>query len=336
VTGDVLVSVLVPVLDEERHVERALELMRAQEGLDGELEILVADGNSADRTREIVSRIAAEDPRVRLLDNPDRRTPNGLNVCLRASRGAYVARMDAHTWYPADYLATGIARLRRGDAAWVAGPQLAHGEEGWSRLVALALTTRMGVGGAAFRTATEEREADSGFTGVWERETLERQNGWDEGWPINQDAELAARIRADGGRILCVPEMAAQYVPRDSLRKLGRQYWRYGQYRLKTSVRHPQSMRRSHVLPPGLVLAVASALLPGRLGRPGRLAVAAWTAAAAATSVSAARGEQGRPTDALALPVVFATMHGAWGAGFLAGCARFGLPVAALRRVLRP
>ncbi len=270
------VSVLVPVLNEEAHMERALELMRAQE-VPGDLEILVVDGGSSDGSRAIAERVSAQDPRVRVFDNPARRTPQALNIGLREARGEYVARMDAHTWYPGDYLARGIARLERGDTVGVSGPQLPEGDGTWSRRVALALSTPLGFGGASFRRGGEEREVDSGFTGVWRRSTLEAQGGWDEGWPINQDGELAARIRKDGGRIVCVPEMAARYVPRDSLKKLARQYWRYGQYRVKTSVRHPESMRRSHVLPPGLALAVLVAALPVRV--PGRAAARAGVGA---------------------------------------------------------
>ncbi|HEV3002599.1 MAG TPA: glycosyltransferase family 2 protein [Solirubrobacteraceae bacterium] len=327
------VSVLVPILNEEEHLEDSLALMRGQDPPGG-LEILAVDGGSTDRTPEILARVAAEDPRVRVLANPARLIPNALNIGLRAARGEYVARMDAHTWYPADYLARGIERLGRGDVAWVSGPQLAEGRGRWSRRVALALSTPMGFGGASFRYAQEEIEVDSGFTGVWRRETLIQHGGWDEGWPINEDGELAARIRAAGGRIVCVPEMAARYVPRDSLRGLARQYWRYGQYRAKTARHRPGGMRRSHVLPPGLVLAAVAGVLPGPQRRAARAGVAAWACGLAATAArAAARGAPAR--DAAALPAVLATMHVAWGAGFLLGCARFGPPVAALARLAR-
>ena len=132
---------------------------------------------------------------------------------------------------------------------------MAEGEGRWSRRVALALTTRLGTGGASFRHAADaEFEVDSGFTGLWWRETLERHGGWDEEWLNDQDFELAARIRKAGGTIVCVPAMAAGYIPRDGLGALARQYHRYGFYRVKTSLRHPESLRRSHVLAPGLVL----------------------------------------------------------------------------------
>ncbi|HEX8205542.1 MAG TPA: glycosyltransferase family 2 protein [Solirubrobacteraceae bacterium] len=332
-SDDVLVSVIVPVLDEERHLERALEHALGQEGLDGELEVLVVDGGSRDRTRSIAARIAAADPRVRLLDNPDRLIPHALNVGLRAARGEFVARMDAHTWYPPGYLAVGVARLRRGDVAQVSGPQLAEGDGTWSRRVALALTTKMGMGGATYRAAGAEREVDSGFTGMWRRATLEAHEGWDERWHVNEDGELAARVRAAGGRIVCVPEMAASYVPRDSLRGLGRQYWRYGQYRARTCLAHPETMRRSHALPPAFVALAATAVLPGRIGSPGRLAVAAWSAAAVAASASVAGRDGVTPADLATLPAIFATMHVSWGAGFVRGSARFGPPVEAFLRV---
>jgi succinoglycan biosynthesis protein ExoA len=325
----VVVSVLVPVLDEEEHIRDAVASMRSQE-LEGGLELIFVDGGSRDRTREILEELASADARVRVLDNPARRTPQALNIGLRAARGEFVARMDAHTEYPADYLARGVERLRADDVAHVSGPQLPEGRGRWSRLVALALRTPLGTGGAGFRSLHEgEREVDSGFTGVWRRSTLEHHGGWDEGWPTNQDAELAARIRAEGGRVVCMPEMAARYIPRDSLRSLARQYWRYGLYRAKTSRRHPASMRRSHVLAPGVALAFAAS----PMSRAARSGVALYLAAVMAVSVRASRP---RPADAAALPAVFLVMHLSWGLGFLAGSLRFGPPVAALRELVRP
>jgi succinoglycan biosynthesis protein ExoA len=123
-------------------------------------------------------------------------------------------------------------------------------------------------------------------------------------------------------------------VPRDSLKALGRQYLRYGQYRVKTSRRHPESLRRSHLLPPGLALAVAAApLAPRPVARLARLGLALYAIVVAVTS---ARLAARQPRDMLALPLVFATMHLAWGFGFLAGAARFGPPLAAIGRVATP
>src|SRR3954469_19254733 len=132
------VSVLTPVLNEEAHIRETVAAMRRQE-FPGSVEFLFIDGRSSDRTRAILEELAEDDPRIRVLDNPNRTTAYALNIGLAASRGRYVARMDAHTRYPPRYLALGVERLERGDVVWVAGPQIPHGEGVWSRRVALAL-----------------------------------------------------------------------------------------------------------------------------------------------------------------------------------------------------
>src|SRR5215212_8338956 len=336
------VSVLTPVLNEEEHIREVAAKMLAQR-FDGSIEFIFIDGASEDRTAEILRELQERDPRVRILENPRRTTPIGLNIGLAAARGAYIARMDAHTYYPEDYLARGVARLRRGGAAHVSGPQIARGEGTWSRRVALALDTPLGRGGAQFRQANgSEIEVDSGFTGVWPRPVLEAHGGWNEDWHNDQDFELAARIRGSGGRILCLPEMGAEYIPRNSLVSLARQYWRYGVYRVKTSRAHPESMRRSHLLAPSLAAAAAAAVLPiGPLRRLGRGAVAVWCAAVVGMAmVEAWRADATVELDAtagdvIALPAVFGAMHLAWGFGFLFGCVRFGPPMRALAHLAR-
>jgi succinoglycan biosynthesis protein ExoA len=336
------VSVLTPVLNEEEHIRDAAAKMLSQR-FDGSVEFLFIDGASEDRTVAILRELAQVDPRIRILENPRRSTPIALNIGLAEARGNFIARMDAHTLYPEDYLARGVARLRRGDAAHVSGPQLARGDGVWSRRVALALDTPLGRGGAQFRQANNgEIEVDSGFTGVWPRSVLEAHGGWHEDWHNDQDFELAARIRGSGGRIVCLPEMSAQYIPRNSLSSLARQYWRYGVYRVKTSQAHPGTMRRSHLLAPGLAAAAVAALTPLRsVRRIGRVGVSAWCAAVVGMAmVEAWRADSTVELDASAadvasLPAVFGAMHLAWGFGFLFGCVRFGPPLKAFKQLLR-
>jgi succinoglycan biosynthesis protein ExoA len=333
-TSAVAVSVLVPVLDEERHLREAVADMLRQD-LDEPVEFVFLDGGSRDRSRGILEQIASEDPRVRVLDNPARRTPQALNLGLAAARGTYVARMDAHTHYPVDYLSQGVARLRRGDVVSVSGPQLAVGDGSWSRRVALALSTPLGTGAARFRRpATEEQEVASGFTGLWRRDVLVAAGGWDEEWRNDQDSELAARLRKQGGRIVCLPAMAATYRPRDSLSALFAQYRRYGWYRVKTSHRHPETLRLSQLLPPALVLAVPLAAGGPRWSvRTARAVLAAYTAVLMGTATTRVRDVGVR--EAAALPPVYGVMHAAYGLGFLSACLRLGPPVRAVSALLR-
>ena len=321
-----VVSVLIPVLDEGPVLDRTVPTMLAQRLDHGEIEFLFAEGRSRDDSRERLERFAARDPRVRVLDNPTGRTPDGLNVALLQSRGEFVARMDAHCFYPPTYLADGIARLERGDVAWVAGPAVPRADGGFSGTVALALCSPLGRGPSrrlARPGALGEREShlDTGvFAGVWRRSVLRRYGGWDPRWLRNQDSELAARFLADGHRIVSLPTMAAEYVPRRTLAALVRQYHDYGSYRALTLARHPIARRRSHALAPALVATLAAAIASPRAVRaPARAALGAYAAAVAVETTRASRTAPLK--DAIGLPLAFAAMHGGWGIGMWRGFA---------------
>jgi succinoglycan biosynthesis protein ExoA len=330
-------SVLVPVLNEERQIREMVASMQGQR-FDGSIELLFADGRSDDRTREILLELGVSDPRIRVLDNPRRRTASGLNVCLREARGEFVARTDAHTIYSDRYLAAGVERLGLGDTEWVSGPAVPRPRGVVSRAVALALASWIGRGGSRKWSEdpaeAEEQELDTGvFGGVWRRASLLDAGGWDERWPINQDSEMASRFLERGARLVCLPEMAGHYLPRDSFGALARQYFRYGFYRARTFRRHPQSMRISHLIAPALTCMLVAALVgPRPLRLVFRLALVPYLASvfAAGARVAARRGK--RPEGALMLAVL-PTMHLGWGLGTLAGALRFGPPISALNHI---
>jgi GT2 family glycosyltransferase len=328
-----------PVLNEERHIESSVAAMRRQR-FDGSIEFLVIDGGSSDRTLEILRELAREDPRIRILSNPLRITPSGLNVGLAHARGRWVARMDAHTSYPADYLALGVERLARGDTRWVSGPPIATGNGPVSRAVALALRSRLGRGGSRKWASDRDAQAreynlDSGvFAGVWARETLLAYGGWDERWARNQDSEMAGRFLDRGERLVCLPAMASEYTPRNSVPSLWRQYLEYGDYREWTAVRHPHTMRRSHLLAPALVVSAAAAVIaPQPARRAARAGLAVYAAALAAAGATALR-DADDPGAAALVPVALSAMHFGHGAGMLRGVVRHGAPVAAVARAL--
>ncbi len=332
-------SVLVPVLNEQRYIEQTVSAMRRQR-FDGHLEFIFADGGSTDRTRQILEAHGRQDPRIRICDNPNQTVSSGLNVALRNARGRWVARMDAHTEYPEDYAALGVTRLEQGGTPWVSGPQVPKGHNPVSRAVTLALGTTAGRA-ASRKWATKggsseaEYELDSGvFTGVWSRKTLLEYGGWDERWSVNEDSEMAGRFLARGERLVCLPTMAAQYVPRDSLSRLWQQYRVYGEYRAKTARRHPHTMRSAHLLAPALVLDAALAICGPRRGlrQAARIGVGFYAGALASEAIRSLPRANSR-SDALLVPVVLLTMHLAWGVGTLWGAAQHGLPLAALGQV---
>lgn len=327
------VSVLVPILNEASVLAETAARMLAQE-FDGTLEFLLIDGGSTDGTRSILRTLERKDPRVRVLENPQGVVPAALNVGLRAARGRHVARMDAHAWYPPDYVSSGVRRLSRGDVPWVTGPAVPAGSGTVSRAVARALSLSLGRGGSRkwAPAGDAETELDTGvFGGVWQRETLDRLGGWGESWTVNEDAEMAGRVLSGGGRIVCLPQMAARYAPRDTVAGLARQYWRFGYFRVKTSRRHPIALRQSHLAAAAIALCPAVTLIASR--RPAFAARAALGAYALLLARAAVRAPDcGAAPERAAVAGALAVMHLSWGAGFVGGCVRFGVPVRGILR----
>lgn len=332
------VSVLVPIRQEGAVIGDTARTILGQQ-FAGAVEFLLIDGGSKDGTRAILERLREEDGRVEVLDNPRGDLASALGIGLRAARGEFVAKMDAHTSFPLTYLQVGVDRLRVGDVNWVSGPPIPRGIDRFSRSVALALSTPLGVGGSgkwpSSFASSEEKELDTGvFSGVLRRSVLERLGGWNPGWPVNEDSELASRYLAADERILGLRAMGAHYIPRGSALGLARQYARYGFYRVKTARRHPDSMRPSHLAPPLLLgIVIVGIAAGGTMRSIAGLSLATYACAQIVACATVARGRN--KGEVAMLPAVFTTMHLSFGAGYLLGCLRFGPPTRALWRLTR-
>jgi len=316
------VSVVMPVLDEARHVRTAVEHVLAQE-YPGDLELVVAVGPSTDGTGAMVAGLAAEDPRVRAVPNPTGSTPCGLNAAIAEARHDVVVRVDGHAVLPPDYVRLAVDLLRRTDADNVGGVMAAEGVTPFERTVARAMTSPLGVGGARFHTGGDEGPADTVYLGVFRREVLAKLGGYDEAFARAQDWELNFRIRRAGGLVWFSPELRVSYRPRGSLRALAKQYRDYGRWRRVVMRQHPGSVTPRYLAPPAAVLGLSAGVVVGLAGLAGRSPTMAGgfgvpACYAAALGLGALLTGRGLPPSGLArLPVVYATMHLAWGWGFL-------------------
>jgi hypothetical protein len=221
------VSVILPVLNEERHLRDAVGSILGQD-YPGELEVVLALGPSRDRTDAVAADLAARDPRIRTVRNPTGRTPEGLNRAIGASRHAVVARVDGHAELPDDYLRVAVETLRRTGADNVGGLMWAEGRTDFERAVARAMTSKLGVGNAPFHVGGDEGPADSVYLGVFRRDALDRVGGYDEVFSRAQDWEMNYRIRSTGGTVWFNPALRVAYRPRGTLRALASQYYHYG------------------------------------------------------------------------------------------------------------
>jgi hypothetical protein len=316
------ISVVLPVLNEERHLRAAVGSVLSQ-GYPGELEVVLALGPSTDRTDDVAAALAAADPRIHLVHNPSGRTPHGLNLAIAASSHPVIARVDGHAELPAGYLQTAAGVLQRTGADNVGGIMQAEGVTDLEQAVARAMTSKFGVGNARFHVGGDEGPADTVYLGVFRRTALERVGGYDESFARAQDWEMNYRIRATGGLVWFSPALEVSYRPRGSLVALARQYFNYGRWRRQVMRRHPGSVNLRYLAPPAALLGCVVGLGLGASGVATGSAALSWgfvlplgyVAALLAGSAVEGRGLPLR--GRLALPAVLATMHMAWGAGFL-------------------
>ncbi|QIY55827.1 glycosyltransferase family 2 protein [Streptomyces sp. RPA4-5] len=324
------VSVIMPVLNEERHLRNSVRHILEQEYA-GEMEVVIALGPSTDRTDEIAAELVAEDARVHTVPNPTGRTPAALNAAIKASRHPIVVRVDGHGMLSPNYIATAVRLLEETGAANVGGIMHAEGENAWEDAVAAAMTSKIGVGNAAFHTGGQAGPAETVFLGVFRREVLEQQGGYNEEFIRAQDWELNFRIREAGGAIWFSPELKVQYRPRPSVKALAKQYKDYGKWRHVVARYHAGSINLRYLAPPTAVCAIAAGLVVGAAVTPWGLVVpAGYLAAITAGSVPAGKGLSLKAR--VQIPVALATMHMAWGAGFLTSPRSLAKRVIASRR----
>jgi len=320
------VSIVVPVLNEEKYLETSVRRLLDQ-SYDGPCEVLLALGPSTDETNAVAAQLSRVDGRLVVVENPGGRTPTGLNLAIARSQYPYVVRCDAHAEIPHDYVAVAIETLERTGADNVGGIMAAQGVTPFEQAVARAMTTPLGVGGASFHVGGQEGPAPTVYLGAFRRTALDRVGGYDESMVRAQDWEMNLRIRDTGGVVWFTPNMRVTYRPRGSIKALAKQYFEYGRWRREVVRRHPETVSARYLAAPVAVAGVSVGVLGGliaALGGPSWLALG-WLAPvgyALVIGIGSLIVGRGLPASAWwRLPVVLATMHGSWGCGFLRGAA---------------
>lgn len=307
------ISVILPVLNEESHLEGAVLSVLSQD-YRGPLEIILALGPSRDRTNEIATKLASQDNRVKLIDSPTGKTAAGLNLALAASKSPVVVRVDGHAQIPKNYISLIVEILNKTGAVNVGGVMAAVGTTAFERAVAGAMRSPLGVGASRFHTGGEAGEVDTVYLGAFRREALVAIGGFDERFTRAQDWELNFRLRENGGVIYFDPRLHVTYRPRSSVGALAKQYFEYGRWRRVVSRRHSGTINYRYLAPPFALLGFSASLVLGIV-----LSSIFFIPALvyllfvvlASLKISTSIGEY------LLLLLVIPTMHFAWGAGFI-------------------
>jgi len=322
------VSVVMPVRNEADWIVRSVSAVLRQDYSRELMEIIIADGQSVDGTREKIQTLSAEDSRVRLIDNPGKIAPTGLNACLRVAKGDVIIRVDGHCEIESDYVSRCVEHLRGGEVQVVGGPLDTIGETQLARTVAIAMSSPFGVGNSSFRTRKNATMlTDTVAFPAYTRAAIDAAGPFDEELVRNQDDEYNFRLRKRGAKILLASDVRARYYARSSFRSLWNQFFQYGYWKVRVMQKHALQMSARHFVTPIFALTLITTAVLAPFNSVMRSLFWATFSSYAIANLAAsliAANAKGWP-HMKKLPLTFAILHFGYGIGFLKGIVRFFL-----------
>lgn len=312
------VSVILPVLNEEHYLANAVSAILRQ-NFKGQLEVVLAIGPSKDRTMQIAEGLAADDARVKIVENPTGRTAAGLNLAIANSSYPIIVRVDGHSNIPNDYISIAVDLLNKTGAVNVGGVMAAEGQTPFECAVASAMRSPLGVGAAKFHTGGSAGESDTVYLGVFKRDAINAIGGFDEHFTRAQDWELNFRLRKNGGKIYFDPRLTVTYRPRRSLAALAKQYFEYGRWRRVVARTHKGTINLRYLAPPFTVIGTIASIVGGIFAPILFVPAAIYGSFLLLASLKIGKNFRER----FYLPAILFTMHMSWGVGFITSTRRF-------------
>lgn len=259
-----MITVICPIFNEERYIAQFLNSLLQQDYPKDDLEILLIDGMSKDRTRELVAEYTAKYPFIRLIDNRDKIVPCAMNIGIDAARGDIIIRLDAHASYQPDYfsvLVKGLKRLNAENVGTVCKTDVLN-KTPKTLAIREVLGNKFGVGNSTFRTGIDkEQEVDTVPFGCWPKEVFNKYGKYDVRLIRNQDIELNKRIKRGGGKIYILPDTYCTYLARETWTALAQNNYGNGKWNILTVyyTRMFSSLSIRHFIP---LLFVLSLIVP--------------------------------------------------------------------------
>ena len=319
------VTVIMPVYNEGKYIEQSIYAIINQD-YGGSMEIIIADGNSSDSTRETITRFQQKHPNIQIVDNQKKIVPTGMNAALGRATGDIIVRVDGHCIIAKDYIRRCIGHIREDKVDAVGGPMRTIGENLISEVIAFAMSSSFGVGNSSFRTeAGKTKFVDTVPFPAYTRTIIQKVGFYDEELVRNQDDEYNYRIRRAGGKVLLAADVQSEYYSRGSLLKLWTQYFQYGFWKVRVLQKHPKQMSFRQFIPPTFV----AALLISLLGIPFHsffgilLGIVIGSYLVVNLMLSAHAALKKRWQYLLILPVCYMVLHLSYGLGFLYGLCAF-------------
>lgn len=265
-TSKIIVSVIVPVYNEEKHIEKCINSLLLQDYPIEKMEWIFVDGCSKDKTIEILTRFQNQYPKlIKIFDNPQKIVPYAMNIGIEASLGKYIVRLDAHADYAKDYISKCIYYLENTDAENVGGVAETKANGFMGNVIAKMLSSKFGVGNSQFRTNGESGYVDTVPFGAFKREVFSKYGDYDERLVRNQDNEMNFRIRKNGGKIYLSSDIHFSYYCRDSIKGITTMARQNGMWNIITMKLCPGSMGVRHFIPFLFVISVLGLSILGMI-----------------------------------------------------------------------
>jgi len=307
------VSVILPILNEERDLNQCITAILQQE-YPADIEIILALGPSIDKTTIIAEKLSAADKRIKLVNNPSGQTATGLNLAIKMSSYEILCRIDGHSEISSTYIKTAVEIMNNQGAVNVGGLMFADGNKGLQRTIAQAMRSKLGVGSSKFHNGGSAGESETVYLGTFKKSAVIAAGGFDERYIRAQDWELNHRLRKNGGLIWFDPRLVVTYRPRNTFRKLAKQYFQYGRWRRVITRQHQNTVNFRYLAPPIAVLVILLSIFFAVLIDPVFITpIFIYFASLVVGGIFIGQ----KITDKLLMPLVLATMHISWGIGFI-------------------
>jgi glycosyltransferase involved in cell wall biosynthesis len=249
-----IVSIICPIRNEENYISLCIDSILEQTIQQDRIEIIVVDGMSIDRTRSILKSYCMRLANIKLFDNEKLRVTTGFNIGLINARGDIIIRVDGHAKLASLYIEKCISYLKKTGADCVGGVIESINNTKSGKAIALAMSSKFGVGNSYFRTSQKEGYVDTVAFGAYKRDVFNRIGILDEELIGADDDEFNYRLRHSGGRIYMTPEIRASYYTRSDFKKLWHQYFGYGFWKVRVMQKHFKMMQPRQFIPALFIL----------------------------------------------------------------------------------
>jgi len=318
--GNVKVSVVIPCRNEENHIGKCIQSIIEQSyGIDN-IEVMVCDGCSDDRTQDIIKEYNIKYPQIKLVINKKRVAPTAMNLGIKAAEGEIIVIFGAHAYMDINYIKICVEKLKSSDIACVGGRIINISEGSIAEAISFSMGSPFGVGNALFRFSEKEQLVDTVAFGAYRKSIFEEVGYFDEELVRNQDDELNFRITKSGNKILLAPDIISHYYTRGSFGKLWTQYFQYGFWKVRVIQKHKKPAALRHLIPLLFVISLIGGILLSPFSKVvNYLFVTEIILYLGGATTFSLKASKGKFKHIPRMIVAFSILHLSYGIGFLEG-----------------